>query len=179
MAGFNVSNVGPKLKYDEEGRESYLPTNLKLGGGFDFIFSPMSELGIHAEFNKLLVPSPSDSNQDGKIGIDDDFYNKSFLNGMFSSFNDAQDGFSEELKEITWALGLEYRYNDVFALRTGYFHEIDCKVSTHFFTLCAGFKYKAAVIDFLYFFSTAELRNLLENTLRFSVSFNFGESYYN
>ncbi|WP_417364208.1 type IX secretion system outer membrane channel protein PorV [Galbibacter sp.] len=179
LAGFNLSNVGPKLKYDEEGRESYLPTNLKLGGGFDFIFSPMSELGVHLEFNKLLVPSPSDSDGDGDIDIDDDFYNKSFLNGMFSSFNDAQDGFSEELKEITWALGVEYRYNDAFSLRTGYFHENDLKGFRQFFTLGAGFKFKTAVIDFSYLFSTSEIRNPLENTLRFSVSFNFGDNYYN
>ncbi|HLV62202.1 type IX secretion system outer membrane channel protein PorV [Galbibacter sp.] len=179
LAGFNISNVGPKLKYDEEGRESYLPTNLKLGGGFDFIFSPMSELGVHLEFNKLLVPSPSDSDQDGDIDIEDDFYTKSFLNGMFSSFSDAQDGFSEELKEITWALGVEYRYNDALALRTGYFHESDLKGFRQFFTLGAGFNFKSAVIDFSYLFSTSDLRNPLENTLRFSVSFNFGDPYYN
>jgi len=179
LAGFNVSNVGPKLKYDEEGRESYLPTNLKLGGGFDFIFNPMSELGVHLEFNKLLVPSPSDSDGDGDIDINDDFYTKSFLNGMFSSFNDAQDGFGEELKEITWALGLEYRYNDAFSLRTGYFHENDQKGFRQFFTLGAGFKFKTAIIDFSYLFSTSEVRNPLENTLRFSVSFDFGDRYYN
>ena len=179
MAGFNVSNIGPKIKYDEEGRESFLPTNLKLGGGFDFIFDPVNELGIHLEFNKLLVPSPSDSDGDGDIDIDDDFYTKSFLNGMLSSFGDAQDGFSEELKEITWALGAEYRYNDAFSLRTGYFHESDEKGFRQLFTLGAGFKFKSANIDFSYLFSTSKVRNPLENTLRFSVSFNFGDRYYN
>lgn len=179
MAGFNVSNIGPKIKYDEEGRESFLPTNLKLGGGFDFIFDPVNELGIHLEFNKLLVPSPSDSDGDGDIDIDDDFYTKSFLNGMLSSFGDAKDGFSEELKEITWALGAEYRYNDAFSLRTGYFHESDEKGFRQLFTLGAGFKFKSANIDFSYLFSTSKVRNPLENTLRFSVSFNFGDRYYN
>ena len=28
--------------------------------------------------------------------------------GVFKSFGDAPDGFSEELKEFTWALGAEY-----------------------------------------------------------------------
>src|SRR5690606_7652376 len=28
--GFNISNIGPKIKYEEGGPESFLPTNLKL-----------------------------------------------------------------------------------------------------------------------------------------------------
>lgn len=37
-AGFNISNVGPKLKYDDLGQENFIPTNLRLGAGFDFLF---------------------------------------------------------------------------------------------------------------------------------------------
>ena len=36
--GFAIQNLGPKIKYDEGGTENFLPTNLRLGGGFDFIF---------------------------------------------------------------------------------------------------------------------------------------------
>ncbi|MCX2679665.1 type IX secretion system outer membrane channel protein PorV [Galbibacter sp. EGI 63066] len=175
--GFNISNVGPKIKYDAEGRESYLPTNLKLGGGFDFLFDIQNKLSLDAEFNKLLVPTPSDSNGDGEINTEDDYYTQSFFKGMFSSFGDAPDGFSEELKEITWALGAEYMYNDAFALRTGYFHESDEKGARKFFTLGAGFRFKATSIDFSYLFSTSRVRNPLENTLRFSLTFNLGDEY--
>ena len=100
--GFNISNIGPKLKYDEVGSESNLPTNLALGGGFDFILDEYNKVGVSAQVNKLLVPTPSDSNNDGFINNEDDYYNESFFGGMFSSFGDAPDGFSEELKEFTW-----------------------------------------------------------------------------
>lgn len=177
--GFNIANVGPKIKYDSEGRETFLPTNLKLGGGFDFLFDGLNSLSVNAEFNKLLVPTPSDSNGDGQITTEDDFYNKTFLDGLFSSFGDAPDGFSEELKEVTWALGAEYLYNQAFALRTGYFHESEEKGSRQFFTLGAGFRFKATSIDLSYLFSTSRVRNPLENTLRFSLTFNFGGEYNN
>ncbi len=178
-AGFNISNIGPKIKYDEEGRESPLPTNLKVGGGFDFIFDALNKLSLNAEFNKLLVPTPSDSNGDGVIDTQDDFYTESFFTGMFTSFADAPDGLSEELKEITWALGAEYVYNDSFALRTGYFHESEEKGSRKFFTLGAGFSFKSTTIDFSYLFSTSKVKNPLENTLRFSLTFNLGDEYVN
>ncbi|MEM9686064.1 MAG: type IX secretion system outer membrane channel protein PorV [Bacteroidota bacterium] len=176
-AGFNISNIGPKIKYDEGGLDNTLPTNLKFGAGFDFIFDEFNTLVVATEFNKLLVPTPSDSNGDGNITSEDDYYNESFFNGIFSSFGDAPDGFGEELKEFTWALGAEYVYQDAFAFRTGYFNESADKGARKFFTIGAGFKFKATTIDVSYLFSASRIRNPLENTLRFSLSFSFGEDY--
>ena len=178
--GFNVSNIGPKIEYDEGGQQNFLPTNLKLGGGFDFIFDEYNKLAINTEFNKLLVPTPQDFNNDGVIDATDneEYQNIGFLSGIFESFGDAPDGFSEELQEITWALGAEYWYQDAFALRTGYFNESDEKGARKFFTLGAGFKFKAATIDVSYLFSTSQVRNPLENTLRFSLTLNFGQEYF-
>lgn len=176
--GFNISNIGPKLKYDEVGSESNLPTNLALGGGFDFILDEYNKVGVSAQVNKLLVPTPSDSNDDGVINSEDDYYNESFFGGMFSSFGDAPDGFSEELKEFTWALGAEYWYQDVFAFRGGYFNESDDKGSRKFASLGAGFRYTAINIDISYLFSTSKLANSpLDGTLRFGLTFNFGDTY--
>ncbi len=176
--GFNISNIGPKLKYDEVGSESNLPTNLALGGGFDFILDEYNTVGVSAQVNKLLVPTPSDSNNDGLINNEDDYYNESFFGGMFSSFGDAPDGFSEELKEFTWALGAEYWYQDVFAFRTGYFNESDDKGSRKFLSFGAGFRYTAINIDISYLFSTSKLANSpLDGTLRFGLTFNFGDTY--
>ena len=175
--GFNISNLGPKIKYDEGGRENFLPANLRFGGGFDFIFDEFNTLAVFTEFNKLLVPTPSDSNGDGNITPEDDYYNESFFSGVFSSFGDAPDGFGEELKEFTWALGAEYWYQDAFAFRTGYFNESEDKGARKFFTIGAGFKFKAAIIDVSYLFSASRVKNPLENTLRFSLTFNFGEDY--
>ncbi|WP_298791572.1 type IX secretion system outer membrane channel protein PorV [uncultured Allomuricauda sp.] len=180
-AGFNISNLGGKIQYDAGGQENFLPTNLKFGTGFDFIFDQDNVLGLHTEFNKLLVPTPRDFTGDGQITAEDnnEYQQIGFFSGAFESLGDAPDGFSEELKEVTWALGAEYKYMDAFMLRTGYFNESEEKGSRKFFTLGAGFQFKSAQIDLSYLFSTSQVRNPLENTLRFSLTFNFGEEYVN
>ena len=198
-AGFNISNLGPKLKYDDLGQENFLPTQLRLGGGFDFIFDEYNKLSVSAEVTKLLVPTPPklgfvDLNDDGNQDSDDPTTpnvdeneptiivggqsdDVSFVSGIFQSFGDAPDGFSEELKEFTYALGAEYWYQDSFALRLGYFNESEIKGARKFLTLGAGFKYSAVKIDVSYLFSASKVKNPLENTLRFSLTFNLGEEY--
>lgn len=197
-AGFNFQNMGPKINYnndqlDENG--NFLPANLRLGAGFDFIFDEYSKVSVLGEVTKLMVPTPQvsfnssgdvtgeDVNGDGELTIDDynqanlDYRKIGWVSGIFQSFGDAPDGFSEELKEFTWALGAEYWYQDSFALRTGYFHESEVKGARKFFTLGAGFKYNIVKIDVSYLFSASKVKNPLENTLRFSLTFNFGDSY--
>ena len=178
-AGFNISNIGPTIKYDDLGQENYLPTNLGLGGGFDFIFDEYNKLGVNVELNKLLVPTPRDFDGDGDIDASDsqEYADIGFISGIFESFGDAPDGFSEELKEFTWALGAEYWYQDSFAFRTGYFNESEEKGSRKFLSLGAGFKYTAINIDISYLFSTSRVRSPLEGTLRFGLTFNFGDEY--
>lgn len=175
-AGFNISNIGPRLKYDEGGQMDFIPTNLKLGSGVDFIFDPSNVLGVYIEFSKLLVPTPVayyDNNNlpQGYRQPDIDFFN-----GIFKSFNDAPGGTQEELKEITWALGLEYLFAETLALRTGYFNESEEKGSRRYLTFGTGFKLNGMEIDISYLSSTSKIRNPLENTLRFSLSFNFDGS---
>lgn len=178
-AGAAISNIGPKIKYDEGGQENFIPTNLKLGGGFDFILDNSNRIGTYLEFNKLLVPTPKDFDLDGDIDAEDNIeYNAiGAIEGMFKSFGDAPDGFAEEVKEVTYALGAEYVYQDIFSLRTGYFHESPEKGSREFISFGAGFKYTVVNIDISYLFSTSEVVSPLEGTLRFGLTFNFGSTY--
>jgi hypothetical protein len=175
-AGFNISNIGPKLKYEDEGQSDFLPTNLKLGGGFDFIFDSYNKLALSLEINKLLVPSPSEPiiDNDGNITGYAQPNDIGVLSGIFKSFGDAPDGSSEEIKEFTWALGAEFMYDNSFALRIGYFNEHELKGARKFFTLGAGFKYNVIDVDLSYLISSGRVINPLENTLRFSLTFNFG-----
>ena len=186
-AGFNFQNMGPKISYDNDDlNDNFLPANMRLGGGFDFIFDEYNKVSVSAEVTKLLVPTPQkviDFDEDGDIDSADyaeanNRYRKtSWVSGIFKSFNDAPDGLSEELKEFTWALGAEYWYQDSFALRMGYFNENELKGARKYFTLGAGFKYNIVKIDVSYLFSTSTVKIPLENTLRFSLTFNFGDKY--
>ena len=180
-AGFNFSNIGGKIQYDAGGQENFLPANMKLGAGFDFILDQDNVIGLTTEFNKLLVPTPKDFNGDQIIDATDneEYQNISAFSGVFKSFGDAPDGFGEELKEMTWALGAEYIYQDSFMVRTGYFNESEDKGSRKFFTLGAGFRFRMTQIDLSYLFATSQVRNPLENTLRFSLTFNLGQEYLN
>lgn len=207
--GFALQNIGPKLKYDDAGRENFIPTTLRLGGGFDFIFDFYNKLSLTAEIAKLLIPTPpvygteynyTDANGNGiydpengtdttdtdtlgqilnsNVILDGQDPNVGFVQGIFQSFNDAPGGFSEELDEFTWALSAEYLYQDSFALRAGYFNENETKGARKFFSLGAGFKYSSVDIDMSYLFSASKVQSPLENTLRFSLSFNIGEGEY-
>ena len=192
--GFNISNIGPTMKYDEVGQENFIPTNLALGGGFDFILDEYNKVGVYGQVNKLLVPTPPILGDEYPVGPDgeadmsqnpinrDVIYagqdnNVSFVQGIFQSFGDAPGGFSEEMKEFTWALGAEYWYQDVFAFRGGYFNESDEKGARKFASIGAGFRYTAINIDISYLFGMGKTVTPLDGTLRFGLTFNFGDTY--
>ncbi|WP_452227888.1 MULTISPECIES: type IX secretion system outer membrane channel protein PorV [unclassified Lacinutrix] len=201
--GFAIQNIGPKFKYSEGGVENFQPTTLRLGGGFDFILDDYNKVSVTGEVTKLLVPTPPvtgkeyeytdvDGNGeynediDGPKGnlVNDNYIidgkdpDVSFISGMFQSFGDAPGGFSEELKEFTYAIGAEYSYQNSFAFRGGYFNESDEKGARKFFALGAGFKFSAVTIDLSYLFSASKVQSPLENTLRFSLAFNLGADSY-
>jgi hypothetical protein len=199
-AGFNFQNMGPKISYDNDDfNNNFLPANMRLGTGFDFVLDEYNKVGVTAEITKLLVPTPPELitavDLNGNTSYDDEGdispaealaannlakseYRKiGWAQGIFKSFNDAPDGFSEELREFTWALGAEYTYQDSFALRLGFFNEHELKGARKFFTMGAGFKYNVVKVDVSYLFSASKVRNPLENTLRFSLTFNFGDEY--
>ncbi len=180
-AGATISNIGPKIKYDDAGQENFIPTNIRFGGAFDFIFDDDNRITPSIEFSKLLVPSPQDFDDDGDIDAEDnaEYQDISEFGAIFSSWGDADGGFSEELKEITWSLGAEYMYREAFAFRTGYFHESDEKGARQFLSLGAGFKYNVVNLDVSYLFSTSSVKSPLEGTLRFGLTFTFGDDYSN
>lgn len=169
-SGINISNIGPRLNYDMGGQKSFIPTNLKMGFGLDLLFDDQNSLGIYTEFNKLLVPTPVAIYDNENILLGYRQPDIDFLKGIFTSFSDAPSGLSEELSEITVAVGLEYLFQDVFSLRTGYFNESQDKGSRRYLTLGAGFDLNFIDIDISYLFSTSNVRNPLENTIRFSLA---------
>lgn len=178
--GMNMQNLGPKINYDlsqTDENSNFLPSNLRFGSSFDFILDDFNKISANVEFAKLLVPTPNPDPD--KTAIENAAaYNKiGWSEGIFKSFNDAPGGLSEEFQEITYAVGSEYTYQDSFAFRMGYFHESPAKGARKYYTLGAGFTYNVVKIDLSYLFSASRVNNPLENTLRFSLTFNFGDKY--
>ncbi len=184
--GLNISNVGAKISYTNNASarsKDFIPINLKLGSALKIDLDEFNTFAITADVNKLLVPTPPiyalkadgsikyDANGNPEIAQGKD-PRRSITSGIFGSFNDAPGGFKEEAKEIIYQVGMEYWYDKQFAVRAGYFHEDRTKGNRQFFTLGAGVRYNVFGLDFAYLIPTQQ-RNPLQNTLRFSLTFDF------
>lgn len=173
--GFNISNIGSKISYSDDNKD-FIPANLKLGAGYNMQIDQYNKLGIYFDINKLLVPTPpiivkdEDGNQTGILGKDDDV---SVPQGIFQSFGDAPNGFSEEMKEFMLSIGAEYWYNDQFAIRAGYFNEAKTKGDRKYFTAGAGLRLNVFGLDFSYLIPVNGKNSPLANTFRFSLTFDF------
>jgi len=170
--GTNISNIGSKISYTDNGTKYFLPTNLRIGAANTFNLDETNQLTLALDFNKLLVPTPPIRDSEGNIvsGKNDD---RSVVSGIFGSFSDAPGGFSEELKEIGISSGVEYWYNKQFALRAGYLYQNPAKGGLHYVTLGTGFKYDVFAFDFSYI-AASQKNSPLANTLRFTLMVNFG-----
>jgi hypothetical protein len=180
--GLVVSNIGSKVSYSV--KRDFIPINLRLGGGLKTIIDDYNTFGIYADVNKLLVPtqpvylktvtgtdSINNSTNEKIIEAGKD-PNVGIAKGMLQSFGDAPGGGKEELKEINYSIGFEYWYAKTLAIRAGYFNEAKTKGNRKYFTVGLGLRYNVFGIDFAYLVPITQ-RNPLQNTLRFTLSFDF------
>lgn len=181
--GFDISNIGAKMNYTNSTDRYFIPTNLRVGAAGTMKLDNFNDITVFVEANKLLVPTnpyylsnaagTADSTfNDEKIIIAGKDPNVSVPRGIFQSFNDAPGGLTEEIHELYYSAGFEYWYDKQFALRGGYFYEHPTKGNRQYFTFGAGIKYNIFGLDLSYLVPTTQ-RNPLENTLRFSLTFNF------
>lgn len=177
--GWDVSNIGTKISYNNGEDPAFLPTNLRLGTMFKFPLADYHNLALSVDANKLLVPTrPREVDYDmlteeGQRAYEEaliDWENMSPISGIFKSFSDAPGGLKEELQEITWSVGGEYSYNDQFFLRAGYYYEHENKGNRKYFALGAGFSLNVVKLDVSYMLATAQT-SPLDQTLRFTLSF--------
>lgn len=157
--GSNISNIGTKISYTDNGTKYFLPTNWKLGIANTVNMDEYNQFTVTLDMNKLLVPT-NGSDQSVPAGI-------------FSSFSDT--GFSGELQEISLSPGVEYWYNKMFALRAGYYYQNPNRGGLHYVTLGTGFKYDIFGFDFSYI-AASQQNSPLANTLRFTLTANFGSA---
>jgi hypothetical protein len=190
-AGFNISNIGAKMAYSNAARRDFLPCNLRLGNALTLVPDEHNKVTIALDFNKLLVPTPPQYDNNGDIfsGQNPD---KGVASAIFSSFYDAPgqvirnnqgepvevvkgSRFKEELREINIGAGTEWIYDNQFAARFGYFHEHPTKGNRKYFTFGIGLKYKVFGLDISYLASVTR-NNPLARTLRFTLSFAFDKA---
>lgn len=172
--GLNISNIGTKISYTESAEnKDFIPTNFALGAAWSINFDDYNKIVLAGDVNKLLVPTPDSVDADNN-GIFD-YKEQSIVSGIIGSFSDAPDGFSEEFRELMYSAGIEYWYDEQFAVRAGYFNEHSTKGNRKFFTVGLGLRYNVFGLDFSYLVPTSNQRNPLDNTLRFSLSFDFND----
>jgi hypothetical protein len=181
--GLNISNIGAKVSYTDTQNKDFIPTNFRLGANLKIELDQYNTIAFGADINKLLVPTPpvyakdstgnyvidAEGNKVIEAGKDP---NISVPAALFSSWTDAPAGFEEEMKEFIYTIGFEYWYDNQFSIRTGYFHEAATKGNRQYFTVGAGIRYNVFGFDFAYLIPTTQ-RNPLENTLRFTLLFDF------
>lgn len=166
--GAMLNNIGSKINYRTGivPNGDYLPSTIRLGAMNAIELDEYNKLSIGVEFSKLMTPTPNSLGQVDKT--------KGIISSMLGSFIDAPGGFGEEMREIMISAGLEYWYDNLFAVRGGYFHESLSKGSRKYFSLGLGIKYTAFGFDIAYLIPTTR-DSPLANTLRFTLSFNFNK----
>lgn len=172
--GLNINNIGSKISYGDD-RSYFIPTNLRLGLSYMIPLNEYNRISISADANKLLVPSmplqgSDETDEDYQERLDREYYNKSSISGIFTSFGDSERGFKGEMEEIQWSIGAEYTYNDKFSLRVGYHHESNMQGNRKYATVGAGFRMNVMAIDAGYVIATSA-SNPLDQTLRVSLTF--------
>lgn len=200
---FTLNNIGNKVSYSTSQARDFIPMNLKLANAFKMKFDKYNSLTFALEFQKLLVPTPAiygnDINGD-RVLISGHSNDVGVIKGLMQSFYDApgtpltnaqgqyiasSDGsyeikkgskLLEELSEVNIAFGMEYWYNNLLAIRGGYFFEAPNKGNRQFFNVGAGLKYNRFGIDVSYLVASSGRRSPLANTLRFTLRFTLGES---
>ena len=199
--GASITNIGSKISYNGiSDRRDFIPTTLRVGTNLKLELDEYNTLAFMVDFSKLMVPTPPviERNDQGQPIVNDDGSykiqygmdnNVSVVQGMIQSFYDAPGWgynadnelvhygtFYEELCETNYGLGAEYWYNNVFAVRGGFFHETALKGNRKYVTLGAALKYNVFDLDISYLIpvNTVAGTNPLERTLRFNLTFNLG-----
>jgi hypothetical protein len=176
MVGLAITNIGSKINYTKAVAKDFLPANIGLGAAWNIDVNDFNRITIAADVNKLLVPTPCQGNEcevNPVTGVPV-WKEQSSIRAALSSFGDAPEGLREELRELNYSIGAEYWYDKQFAVRLGYYAEHFQKGGRKFLTAGLGLKYNVFGLNFSYLVPTTNQRNPLDNTLRFSLLFDFG-----
>lgn len=174
-AGINLSNIGPGVQYTDNAQKDPLPTVFRVGYALtmDLDQEGFNTLTFSNDFSKIMARSEM------VVANDDTTYQpmnvtRALFNswGSLERFNGSETVHLNLLQQFMVGFGLEYWYNQQFALRTGYYYENPENGNREFLTFGAGIRYNIFGVDFSYL-HTLERDHPLANTMRFSVLLNF------
>lgn len=175
-AGFNLSNIGPGMQYTDNAQKDPLPTILRLGWAYtmDIDANGINTLTLSNDISKIMARNESvgtdpDSPEYETMGVIEALFNSW---GSYERFNGSETVDVTLGQQLMYGFGLEYWYDDLFALRSGYYFEHPENGNREFITLGAGLRYNIFGVDFSYIY-TLEDDHPLANTIRLSVLMNF------
>ena len=180
--GFNLANMGPKIQYSDSEQSDPIPTNLRFGQAFQFDLDEFNQIRLATDFNKMLIRVRADSIAGGGTRFEaDPFYKALFsawapIEVRANALNDPDAEFEtlSAIEQLTISAGLEYWYNQLFALRGGYFYENPYNGDRQFLTFGAGIRYNIVGVDFSYIYALED-KHPLSDTMRFSLLLNFAK----
>lgn len=179
-AGFNLSNIGPGMQYTDNAQKDPLPTLLRFGTAFSYELDPegFNRINVAVDVSKIMARTKDEitTNADGSQDT------MRVASGPLEALLDSWDSWTHFngqenvevglLQQFMIGTGVEYWYNNTFALRGGYYYEDPNNGDRKYITFGAGLRYNAIGVDFSYI-KTLESDHPLANTLRFSLLVNF------
>ncbi len=175
-AGFNLSNIGPGIQYTDNAQKDPLPTIFRAGWAYkmDIDSNGLNTITFSNDISKIMarnerVGSDPENPEYESMGVFEALFNSW---GSYERFNGTETVTVSLAQQLMFGFGLEYWYDNLFALRTGYYYEHPENGDREFITLGAGLRYNIFGVDFSYLY-TLEDDHPLANTIRLSLLVNF------
>ena len=178
-AGFNLSNVGSGMQYTDNAQKDPLPTTLRMGFAIDYELDPegFNRITWATDVTKIMARKEAFEVPSGDSTITE-YRAVDAVSALLKSWDTYTHYNGQEyvdislLEQFMIGTGVEYWYNNIFALRGGFYYEDPNNGDRKYITLGAGLRYNLFGVDFSYI-KTLESDHPLANTLRFSLLFNF------
>ena len=187
----NLANIGPGISYTDFNEfPDAIPTTLRLGTALNTQIDDFSRVLLALDVNKVVVRPRRVAQADGTFETEyDPFYKALFTSWQTRTIktvresnktceqlgaDDTPDNDCQEVsgfRSVTLGVGAEYWYNDLFALRTGYFYEDPANGNRQFLTFGTGLRYSLVGVDISYIYALQE-NSPLADQLRFSLLLN-------
>ncbi|MEX0647650.1 MAG: type IX secretion system outer membrane channel protein PorV [Balneolaceae bacterium] len=175
-AGINLSNIGPGMQYTDNAQKDPLPTLLRAGWAYtmDIDAMGMNTITVSNDISKIMARNKEVTDGSGETSYESMGVVEALFNswGSFDRFNGTENVSVSLMDQLMFGFGLEYWYNNLFALRSGYYYEHPENGNREFITLGAGIRYNIFGVDFSYLY-TLEEDHPLANTIRLSLLVNF------